>query len=315
MAPPLKRTRVDVLGDGDGVDRLSVLSDDVLLKVLARLGCAREAVRTGVLSSRWSCLWTLLSECTFNFKDMEPEAVEAALSKFTRPSLDRLDITADAANKSQAATLLRAAAHLAPETFSARLCWSQSSAEEGSAAIELPCFNRTSFLALTTPTLAPPSSGEFTRLETLELAAGRDIFAALLPNCPRLRVLRIHAKLELEAVTVHSRTLEELAVKRAEILFLGAICRIDIDAPELKEAKLDVDMDQEFDVVFSAPNVLKLDWNYSSTLVRSFGWEYWGCMLCSFRLRYSLSDGVRALELSVICMMLVRFFAPACFPN
>lgn len=70
---------------GLDLDLISDLPDDVLLQLLSRVGCARAhlhplqpVVRSGLPE--------------YTFKDMEPEVVEAALAKVTRPTLDRLDI-------------------------------------------------------------------------------------------------------------------------------------------------------------------------------------------------------------------------------
>ena len=43
---------------GDDADLISGLDDDVLLRVLALVGDARDVVRTGALSRRWLGLWT-----------------------------------------------------------------------------------------------------------------------------------------------------------------------------------------------------------------------------------------------------------------
>ena len=52
-----KRARVMTPPAGDA-DLISGLDDDVLLRVLGRVGDARDAARTGALSRRWLGLWT-----------------------------------------------------------------------------------------------------------------------------------------------------------------------------------------------------------------------------------------------------------------
>ncbi|TVU39193.1 hypothetical protein EJB05_12600 [Eragrostis curvula] len=141
--------------------------------------------------------------------------------------------------------------------------------------------------------MALPPTGEFSRLESLELVTVCNIFPALLPICPRLRRLRIWRCRELKEMTVHSTTLEELVVE-CYCLRTG-IRRIDIDAPELKEAKLEVPTGREFDVSFSAPKLEKLVWE-SGNLVSEIGFPMMLGML-----RYSLKDGVRTLRLDITC--------------
>ncbi|TVU18538.1 hypothetical protein EJB05_34643 [Eragrostis curvula] len=279
-------------GDGDGVDGISDLPDELLLKVLACLGSAREAARTGVLSSRWCGLWTRLSEYTF--RDVKPEAVEAALANVTLPALDRLDIEVllnewwDWDPVDRAASLLRAAARLSIESVSVVLEY-QMGVEV--PAIVLPCFDRTSSLILNSYNVpfAPPRGGEFSRLERLELTTGCNIFAALLPNCPRLRVLRIHGCQALE-VTVHSATLEELAVECASC---SGIRRIDVDTPQLKEANLELNrqLSRWFDVSFSAPKVEKHSWKFTNLECHGDGIPLEVLLGCS------LKYGIRTLRL------------------
>ncbi|TVT99098.1 hypothetical protein EJB05_55549 [Eragrostis curvula] len=279
-------------GDGDGEDRISSLPDDLLHLVLVRLGCAREAARASVLARRWRGLWIRLPEYTF--RDMGLEAVETALTQVTRPALDRLDIKADLKSEAvpgRVSSLLRAAARLSPESVSVNL----DNLFEGDAAIELPCFDRTRSLVLEMDgvPIAPPPAGDFSSLESLELTTGSNIFAALLPSCSHLRVLQIHACSELKEVTVHSATLEELAVESVYPLF-SDIPRIDIDAPELKKMKLDVEMGRVFSMTISAPKVEKLDWKFGSTTDK-IGFATHRLL----SLDYSLTQGIGTLHLDI----------------
>ncbi|TVU39202.1 hypothetical protein EJB05_12610, partial [Eragrostis curvula] len=281
-------------GDGDGVDRISSLPDDLLHLVLVRLGCAREAARTSFLARRWRSLWTRLPEYTFD--GIEPESVEAALAQVTRPALDCLDIKADlktGAALRRVSSLLRGAARLLPETVSIDLDNQVGGMRVG---ILLPCFDHTSSLVLKMDDLpiTPLPASDFSRLESLELATCSNIFAELLPLCPCLHVLRILATRELNEVTVHSATLEELVVQC--FYMFTEIRRIDIDAPELKKVKLDVEMDQEFSMTFSAPKVEELDWTF-----RSMHGNVGLATLRLFTLDYSLCQGVRSLRLKIDC--------------
>ena len=71
----------------DREDRLSSLPDELRLEVLARLGCAREAARTSVLSSRWRGLWAEL--CDLTFKGEDRDSLDAMLG-MVPPQLHRL---------------------------------------------------------------------------------------------------------------------------------------------------------------------------------------------------------------------------------
>ena len=74
----------------DPEDRLSSLPDELRLEVLARLGSAREAARTSVLSSQWRGLWTELRDLTFDGADRD--SLDAALA-MVRPKFNRLSLS------------------------------------------------------------------------------------------------------------------------------------------------------------------------------------------------------------------------------
>ncbi|CAL5046168.1 unnamed protein product [Urochloa decumbens] len=65
---------------GDSVDLISVLGDDVLLRVLALTGDVRDAVRTGALSRRWRGLWTRLPVLRFASSGPPAAASRAGVS-------------------------------------------------------------------------------------------------------------------------------------------------------------------------------------------------------------------------------------------
>ncbi|KAL6639349.1 hypothetical protein ACP70R_023079 [Stipagrostis hirtigluma subsp. patula] len=285
-------------GDGDGVDWISGLPDEQLLQILARLGCAREAARTGVLSRRWRGLSTRLPAYTFHC--VEPDKVEAALAQVTRASLDRLHITAVLKSEAaigQTSSLFRAAARLEPKTFSAALV--MENGVDQAEDIELPCFHRTDSLRLDFCGVGfkLPPAGEFTELKSLNLATTRyAIPTALLPRCPSLRALRIHAYQGLEVVSVSSASLEELAVVEDEFCVHDGFRRIDIAAPVVKEVTLEVAMAPDFSLSFSAQAVQKLDWNFIC-ITQTVGLPMWRL----FALNYKLSHGVYTLRLRIDC--------------
>ncbi|KAF0888836.1 hypothetical protein E2562_019347 [Oryza meyeriana var. granulata] len=57
-------TALPYAGGGGDEDRLSALPDDLLLRILAGLRCARAAAHTGLLARRWRGLWAGLPELT-----------------------------------------------------------------------------------------------------------------------------------------------------------------------------------------------------------------------------------------------------------
>ena len=63
-------------------DHISALPDELLLLVLARLGCVATAARTSVLARRWRGRWTSLAHTGLVFHDVAPTTVKAALARF-----------------------------------------------------------------------------------------------------------------------------------------------------------------------------------------------------------------------------------------
>jgi hypothetical protein len=172
------------------VDRISGLSDDVLIQILARLHCTRAAARTSLLSRRWrkSGLWRHLPE--LSFRGVAYDALNAVLAQVAHPNLSLLDIDVlDKLVRAEAvASLLRAAARLDPVELSISIFWVNPT------AIEVPSFARATsirlnvnYLHLTPPVLG----GEFPALERLSITNTGGCFdtGALISRCPHLRVL------------------------------------------------------------------------------------------------------------------------------
>jgi hypothetical protein len=67
-----------------GPDHISALPDDLLLLILARLRCFLAAARTGVLSSRWCNLRTLLPALVF--RNIKYSSLERALTRLVPPT-------------------------------------------------------------------------------------------------------------------------------------------------------------------------------------------------------------------------------------
>ncbi|TVT99096.1 hypothetical protein EJB05_55547, partial [Eragrostis curvula] len=244
--------------NGDGVDWLSGLPEDLLLQILAGLRSAR----TGVLSPRWRGLWTSLPDLSFN--GVALGSVEAALAQVTHPALDRLHIryvteVLPSIDGEVVSSLLRAAACLAPKNFALRL----SETKEEDVAIDLPCLDRTVSLAISmlfTPLSLPPSGECFAALRRLSLKRCCVDIAALLPMCPQLRVLVLYRCREYATgAVIHSPLLEELVLDEVGMV------RVDVVAPELRKVTATVeplmDDDDAVSVSLSAPKVDQSEWS------------------------------------------------------
>ncbi|XP_044428678.1 uncharacterized protein [Triticum aestivum] len=180
------------------VDRISALSDDLLVLLLARLRCAAAAARTSVLSRRWRGLWTHLRQIVF--RGVALPFLEAAAGRVS-PAVSLLEIHVPVPVPVLAGrlawlepagirSLLCAAARTAPEEFV--LVVPRRSIQCAIDA-DLPCFHRATSIVLDSLfLLRVPDGVEFPVLETLSLTGCIVVdLDALLSRCPRLRVFRL----------------------------------------------------------------------------------------------------------------------------
>jgi hypothetical protein len=238
------------------VDRISALPDDMLLQVLTRLRCARTAARTGLLARRWRRVWTGLPEVSF--RGFAPDAIHAALARVTRTSLEAIDIHVSrgtghrALDAGSVTSLLRAAAGRSPVklalTIPAFLYFT----------VDLPRFDFATSIELDVRDVrfALPTATEFPKLEMLSLSGCIMDLAALVPRCPRLRVLSVRTPHEVDTITVHSASLQELVVSTSRFT-----STIDIVAPALRKLTLALEfrgIDNSLSVV--APMVEEVTW-------------------------------------------------------
>ncbi|CAL5086746.1 unnamed protein product [Urochloa decumbens] len=267
-----------LLPDGEE-DRISALPDDMLLKILARLGCARAAAHTGLLARRWRGLWARLPELTFH--RIAPAPLDAALAMVARPAPSLLDIhffNHHGFEPARVSSLLRAAAALAPSEFVLHVT---GGIQPG--PVELPCFNRTTSIKLDLfcVCFTLPPAGGIPVLESLHLENGHIDGADMLPLCPRLRKLWA-LDWKSDSVVLHSEALEDLAVYATR-----QIRHIDIVAPAVKKLYLvaHYGVRKEFSLSFSAPAVEDLTWKCETKAISyRFGviWRMWSLTFSTF---------------------------------
>ena len=235
MGPrPRRRRRSSQGQQPGGVDHISALPDDLLLLILAGVGCTASAARTSGLSRRWRGLWARLGD--ISLRDVQFHWLAAVLSLVARPPapvISRIDIHVPRQNRrvprehwpdrADVATLLRAAARLAPERL--RLALPQTGSNPNPGDVHLPCFRRSVCIVLESLPFvlrAPAAGGEFATLRKLcllDCIIVDDDLDALLSCCPCLRVLGLGHKVTAwhrrgvhGRRTVHSATLQKLVV-------------------------------------------------------------------------------------------------------
>ncbi|TVU37839.1 hypothetical protein EJB05_11180, partial [Eragrostis curvula] len=263
--PRRSRRRRDHGADGDGVDRISSLLDDLLLLVLTRLRCVRAAARTSVLSRRWRGLWRLLPELYFNTSIVSSSALEAALAQVGVQKMSLLHIgprnlcyELPMFYAAGVASLLRNAARLNPVEL--RVVIIDSNVKDRDIAVELPCFVRATsiYLDVYRLTLTLPAQGrEFPALERLTIVNYNVInIGALISRCPHLRVLELLGCQDGSPIVVHSTTIEEIILGNG-----GTEVRsIDIVAPVLKKFRLSTGIHKDFTMSLLAPMLENLLW-------------------------------------------------------
>nr|CAB3455540.1 unnamed protein product [Digitaria exilis] len=228
--------------DVAGVDRLSALPNNVLLRILASLGDAASAARTSVLAGRWRRLWTQLPELRFP-SSPEPRPIASALLAH-EAALTCLDVRAeDAAAESVAAWLPAAARRLSGSlVFTNRVLPEENddldSAGEERGAFELPCFGNATTVSLDLGWLGlavPRAAGVFARLTELSLNHVRFRRPAVLGDavsyrrCPCLEKLTVQHTLGLSDLTIRSNS-----VRHMELAYLRGLQQLTVDAPALE---------------------------------------------------------------------------------
>uniref|UniRef100_A0ACD6ADV6 Uncharacterized protein n=1 Tax=Avena sativa TaxID=4498 RepID=A0ACD6ADV6_AVESA len=207
--------------------------DDLLLLILARLGCAATAARAGVLARRWHDLWTRLPVLGFpgvSFDSLEPALgrvsfVVSLLEIHVPDDKEDLDSKEEPRSYSPGVnSLMRAAERLAPPV--------------GLTGVEFP------------------------ELQALSLSGCVVDVNTLLSRCPNIHVLNFkdttNCLLSIEDnyhLKVHSASLQELVADTKK----AWTSHVDIVAPLLKQLTISFRSLKELNISILAPMVEKAD--------------------------------------------------------
>ncbi|TVU25030.1 hypothetical protein EJB05_27506, partial [Eragrostis curvula] len=258
---------------GGGEDRISALPEELLHCILVRLGSARAAARTSVLSRRWRPVWTSLPEILLD-GDEAPrpapsflDAVDAALGVYSAPTLERLRISVPDTGglrvpPHRLEQWLRFASLRVVDTLiivvPARIPSFLNPELDGeeAAELELPSCGAAKTIALS---LGGPwrirLAGVFSALTRLDVhmarMEGSELTALVCTRCPQLRVLILCITLvavsdvficsdllnTLHLLVGNTRRLEIVAPK-LEVLTVAMATEVHVCAPKLAEIAL-----------------------------------------------------------------------------
>ncbi|CAL5086698.1 unnamed protein product [Urochloa decumbens] len=290
------RPRRRITDDGDGVDRISGLPDELLLDVLALLGCVLEAARTSVLARGWRRLWTRLPG-NLNFSVADPaDPVNGARAKFHRN--DRgLFISVGAKIPAPSLTsVLRVAAQIEPAGLQLMML-----IRDG-----LPCFERAAWIEMSIYdqlNFTLPPAGVFASLEYLNLWICTADVAGLLARCPRLRHLKLFGSWRVNTLAIHSASLEELMLGILEKGDYRTLRHVDIVTPVLKKFERQWCGPEEFTISYSMPVVEEisiLHYGPSSPVGLGQKWRLESLTMGTACVNKH-EQPVRALSLEILC--------------
>uniref|UniRef100_A0ACD5UYB0 Uncharacterized protein n=1 Tax=Avena sativa TaxID=4498 RepID=A0ACD5UYB0_AVESA len=240
---PAERGDLPLGSTGVLQDRLSALSDDILLSILLRLPSTAAAARTSVLSRRWRGLWSQLPEIRFPFPS-DPAAVGPALAaSATGPALRLLHVACR--DDAGAEAWLRTAAGrlgAGSEIYFYNRTPGEERAHVGALSwqchtFQLPCFETAGrvWLRLGFVDLNLPLTGVFERLtelrlEHVNLDCGSELGDMVSsPRCPALRELCISIARGVDSLCIISETLERL-----ELDMMNGLEDLTVNAPMLR---------------------------------------------------------------------------------
>ncbi|CAN6338774.1 unnamed protein product [Urochloa humidicola] len=261
-----------------GEDLISGLPDELLHAVLVRLGSARAAARTSVLSRRWRRVWAHMPELLLDSPSPPPgpapasflDAVDGALAGCLSPALDRLAISLNADSDLRApARRVVPWLRFAAERVAGELCLvvpprfalplrPPTPVEVERAELELPACGGAKAITLfpqTTWWLRPPPAGLFAALTALKIHGGHmeagELSTLVCAQCPRLTVMSLSVVLVAAAdVSIRSDSLHSLWFQAVNTR------RLEVVAPRLEVLTLT----ESIQAHVSAPKLAKLAW-------------------------------------------------------
>ncbi|TVU50183.1 hypothetical protein EJB05_01545, partial [Eragrostis curvula] len=256
-----------------GEDHISGLPDDLLHVILARLGSARAAARTGVLSRRWRQVWTQHPKLVLHNEDELPPAlfldsVDAALAAHSAPTVEFLSIflPIDAPRVSAcrvAPWLLFASQRVmgklhvfVPPDPQMSSSPTPEAEEEEEKELDIPaCAGATRielYLDETWRLRILQTAGLFAALTHLTISAARvegsELSALVTGRCPRLKELYLNSTID---ISIRTDSLESLCWR------VSNTKRLEVIGPRME--RLTVCNIESF--MISAPKLAELDWD------------------------------------------------------
>lgn len=253
-----------------GLDRITGLSEDLLVTILAGLHSTAAAARTSILSSRWRRVWTKVPDLIFLDDDSSSDSVDAAITAYTEPTMERFAVGLDDMSRpvsaARAAAWLRFAASRAPREVHVCLPSKEPPPlpeDDVEEELEVPIFESTlwfsaKFVYDFRLRLPPVGAGVFAELRILSITLGRvsggDLSRVVSLQCPCLWVLQL-AMLDVDGdISIRSDTLERLGLR-----VVGVKNRLDVVAPRLEWLQLHGCNYEQ--VRIAAPIVEEVEWD------------------------------------------------------
>ncbi|CAL5086256.1 unnamed protein product [Urochloa decumbens] len=253
-----------------GRDRISSLSDELLVTILAGLHSTAAAARTSVLSRRWRRVWTQIPDLIFLDDSSSPEAVDSALAAHSAPAIDTFAVALTDMSRpvsaARAASWLRSAAALAPREVHVMLPCKEpppNPEDDVEEDLQVPVLDRTlwlnaKFVYCYRIRLPPAAAGAFAALRflsvTLARVGGGDLGRVISTQCPLLVALEL-SMLDVDGdVSIRSDTLERLALR-----VVGVQNRLDVAAPSLEF--LQVHGGDYAEARIAAPMLTEVEWD------------------------------------------------------
>ncbi|RLM92030.1 hypothetical protein C2845_PM08G15760 [Panicum miliaceum] len=262
-------------GAGDDDDRISGLPDDLLRRILLRLGSTRAAVRTSVLSRRWRRVWAHLPDLRLGTCDDHPGAtrldtVDSALNAYDAPAVRRLDVAMHChglrVRACRVATWLRFASQhrvrkldIEVPSQTRFLVWPRAGATELEEELELPVWDEVARIRFTLEQrwrLRLRSAGVFVALTDLHISLATmeasELGTLVSSQCPRLTNLYLLVTLAPASnVCIRSDLLRSLQIRvenvhrlqvmapNLEVLAVSDATEAHVSAPKLDEVTWD----------------------------------------------------------------------------